>query len=109
MSQRSTAQNRALHLWLSQIASELNASGQSLGDVILIRMPVAFTGSNLKDSVLKPYLSALYPDYDSTTQLSTTELIELCENLGLVIAERSGIEIPPFPSIESMSQEGSDG
>ena len=105
MTQRSPQQNRALHKWLQQIADELNASGQSLGDGILIRMPVAFTGDNLKQNVLKPYMGALYPDHESTTQLSTTELIELCENLGLVIAERSGIEIPPFPSMESMSQE----
>ena len=103
--QRTGQQNRALHLWLQQIADQLNVSGQSLGDGILIRMPVAFTGGNIKENVLKPYMGALYPDHESTTQLTTTELIELCENLGLVIAERSGIEIPPFPSMESLSEE----
>ena len=100
---RTTQQNKALHLWLTQLADELNASGQSLGDGKLIRVPVAFTGDNLKEAVLKPYMNALHPDYDSTTQLSTNELIELCDNLGLIIAERSGVSVP-FPSEESLSE-----
>ena len=101
---RTTQQNKALHLWLAQLANELNVSGQSLGDGILIRVPVAFTGDNLKENVLKPYMNALHPEYDSTTELSTTEMIELCDNLGLIIAERSGVSIP-FPSLESLSEE----
>ena len=102
--QRTGQQNKALHLWLTQLADELNASGQSLGDGKLIRVPVAFTGDNLKEHVLKPYMNALHPDYDSTTQLSTAELINLCDNLGLIIAERSGVSVP-FPSEESLSEE----
>ena len=103
--QRTLQQNKALHLWMQQIADELNASGQSLGDGILVRVPVAFTGDNLKENVFKPYMGALYPDHESTTQLKKTELIELCKNLGVIIAERSGVLIPPFPSMESLSEE----
>ncbi len=102
--QRTGQQNKALHLWLTQLAGELNASGQSLGDGKLIRVPVAFTGDNLKEAVLKPYMNALHPEYESTTQLSTAELIELCDNLGLIIAERSGVSVS-FPSLESLAED----
>ena len=90
MTQRSSLQNRSLHKWLSMLADELNASGQSLGDGKLVRLPVRYTGDNLKEAVLKPYMNALWPEKESTTELSTTEIQELYQDLDQIIAERSG-------------------
>ncbi len=102
--QRTPQQNKSLHKWLALLADELNASGQSLGDGKLVRLPVRYTGENLKEHVLKPYLNALWPDKDSTTQLSTAELKMLYEDLDVIIAERSGCHVE-WPSEESLSEE----
>jgi allophanate hydrolase subunit 1 len=102
--QRSTAQNRSLHKWLTLLADELNASGQSLGDGKLVKLPVRYTGANLKEHVLKPYLNALWPEKESTTELSTAEIQMLYQDLDHIIAERSGCHVE-WPSEESLSEE----
>ncbi len=101
---RTGLQNKSLHLWLSRLADELNGSGQSLGDGIVIKVPVAFTGDNLKENCLKPLMTALYPDKESTTQLSTVEIQDLYMRLDQIIAERSGCSVA-WPSEESLSEE----
>ena len=90
---RTVQQNKSLHLWLHMLADELNASGQSLGDGKLVRLPVRYTAENLKEHVLKPYMNALWPEKDSTTQLNTVELQELYRDLDQIIAERSGVTV----------------
>lgn len=101
---RTLPQNRSLHLWLEMLADELNASGQSLGDGKLVKLPVRYTKENLKEHVLRPYMNALYPEIDSTTELSTTQMQDLYRDLDQIIAERSGCHVE-WPSEESLSHE----
>jgi hypothetical protein len=101
---RTGQQNKSLHLWLSRLADELNASGQSLGDGITIKVPVRFTGDNLKENCLKPLMCARHPDKTSTTELTTKQIQDLYMELDQVIAERSGCHVE-WPSLEEMSQE----
>jgi hypothetical protein len=104
MTTRTLTQNKSLHLWLSRLADELNASGQSLGDGIVIQVPVAFTGDNLKENCLKPLMTALHPDKKSTTELTTVEIQDLYMRLDQIISSRSGCHVE-WPSEESMSEE----
>ena len=103
MTTRTPQQNKSLHKWLNDLAQELNASGQSMGDGKLIRMPIRYTGENLKELVLRPYMNALFPNIESTTQLSTTQIQELYQALDQIIAERSGVHVE-WPSEESLSE-----
>jgi len=100
---RTSQQNKSLHLWLSRLADELNASGQSLGDGIAIQVPVRFTGDNLKENCLKPLMNARHPDKTSTTELTTIEIQDLYTELDQIISERSGCHVE-WPSEESLAE-----
>jgi hypothetical protein len=100
---RTGQQNKSLHLWLEQLAEALNDSGQSMGDGVLIKLPIRYTKENLKEQIIKPYMTALYPEKTSTTQLTTVEMQELYRDLDQIIAERSHVHIE-WPSEESLSE-----
>ncbi len=102
--QRTPKQNRSLHKWLGDLADALNDAGFYLNDKRLILLDVPFTKENLKENVVRPYIRAMYPDYESTTELSTTELQDLYQALDQVIAERTGVHVE-YPSMESLSEE----
>ncbi len=87
------------------LSDELNASGQTMGDGILIRLPLYYSADALHERVVKPYLNAIHPEKDSTTQLTTVEMQELYEQLNAIIAERSGVSVS-WPDEYSMSLEG---
>ena len=89
--QRTLPQNSSLHLWLTNLAVELNDAGLSLGDGKLVKLPVLFTQNNLKENIVRPMMTALYPDKTSTTQLDTKEIQYLYQHLDHIIAERTGV------------------
>ena len=105
---RTLAQNSSLHLWLERLATELNDSGQSMGDGLLIKIPIAYTKDNLKENVVKPLMNALWPDITSTTKLSTVQIQELYQRLDAIISERSGVHVE-WPSEESLYYEATYG
>lgn len=82
--------NNSLHLWLERLAQELNDSGQSMGDGVLIKIPLRYTKDNLKETVVKPYIKAAY-NKKSTTELEITELQQVYQDLSQIISERSGV------------------
>lgn len=91
---RTLKQNASLHLWLDNLAHELNDAGYDFTDGKLIRLPVSYTKENLKESIIHPVMLALYPDIDSTADLSTTQMQEVYENVNRIIAERTGVHVP---------------
>ena len=97
--QRTLPQNASLHLWLDMLAKSLNEAGYTLGDGVLIRVPVLYSKENLKENVVKPYMRALYPDISSTSELTTTQIQELYRNLDAIISERTGVHVE-WPSIQ---------
>ena len=81
------------------LADTLNESGQSMGDGLLIRLPLRYTAEALHERVVHPYIDALWPGIDSTANLTTTEMQTLYRDLDQIIAERSGCSVA-WPSIE---------
>ena len=61
--QRTIKQNRCLHSYFQQLADELNGAGYDVGTTI--KVPVAFTGDNVKEYMAKPVMNVLYPDKES--------------------------------------------
>lgn len=107
--QRTPKQNDSFHLWLELLSAELNDSGQSMGDGILIRLPIRYSKERIKDLIVKPYMEANFFDEDeqpktSTTQLSPTEMQDLYKQLDAIIAELSGCHVE-WPCEESLSEE----
>ena len=89
--QRTVQQNKCLHSYLAQLADALNGAGYDVTDGKVIRLPVAFTPENVKEMIFKKVMMSLYPDKTSTTELSTTEIQTVYENLNKFTAEKFGI------------------
>ncbi len=89
--QRTLKQNKCLHSYFQQLADELNAGGYDVRTTI--KVPVSFTGENVKELMAKPVMAVLYPDKESTTELDTQELQYLYEVLNNMTAEKFGISL----------------
>jgi hypothetical protein len=102
ISKRTLTQNKALHLLFTQLAEEMVEKGIDMRT--FIRVPVSFTPYSIKEYLWKPLQRAL-TGKNSTTQLDKTEDINLIyDNLNRIIVERTNgeIEMPPFPSLETL-------
>lgn len=104
MTTRTDLMNNCFHLWLDRLAEALNDSGQSMGDGVLIKLPIKYTKENLKEQVVRPYMKAVYGK-KSTTELSITQMQAIYQELDQIIAERSSVHVE-WPSEESLSREG---
>jgi len=83
---------------MRNLASSLNDAGYSIGDGVVIKLPVRFTEHYIKEEIVKPYIKKAYGK-TSTTQLSITELQQAYEDIDQIIAERSGVS-EAWPSEE---------
>jgi len=69
----------------------LNDSGYDFKTTITA--PVDFTKESVKEFMFKPVMKALYPDKTSTTELSTTEIQDVYNNLDRLTSEKFGIHL----------------
>lgn len=97
MTQRTTTQNASLHVYTKLLADGLNDAGYDVNTTITV--PVSFTSETVKEYMFKPIMRALYPEKVSTTELSTTEIQEVYENLNRLTGEKFGVSMP-WPSNE---------
>ncbi|MCP5017151.1 MAG: hypothetical protein GY938_18045, partial [Ketobacter sp.] len=51
-------QRKCIHKWCSMLADELNAAGYDFNDGRVVRLPVAFTGDNVFESMFKRVMTA---------------------------------------------------
>lgn len=96
--QRTIKQNRALHVYFTQLAQELNESGQDMKQVI--RVPISWSAYSVKEYLWKPLQKAMLGK-DSTTELTTDEIDKVYDNMNRIIGERTGVYVE-WPSIESL-------
>ena len=96
---RTSQQNNAAHLWISQLAAAMADGGLDMRTAI--HVPIVPTPENIKETIIRPVLIAMYPDKTSTTQLSKVEISDLYEQVNAITAERWGISIL-WPSMDSM-------
>lgn len=95
-----TLQNRALHLYFSQLAEALNDAGYDMKKVI--KVDVNWTDYSIKEYLWKPVQRSLFGK-KSTTQLKTDEIDKIYDVVNRAIGQRTGIHIP-WPSIETMME-----
>ncbi len=91
--QRTGKQNNSLHKYCSNLAGELNAAGYDFNDGKVVRLPVAFTQENVKEYMFKRVMRSLYPDKESTTELTTKQIQEVYENMSRFIAEQFHVHV----------------
>lgn len=100
--QRTIKQNKSLHKYLTMIAEQLADSGQDMRKVV--KLPIKPTMDNVKENMFKPVMTALYPDKESTTELTTKEMHECYQVFNEALAQRLGVSAE-WPSHDSMLNE----
>ena len=88
---RTLKQNKCAHSYCGQLADALNDAGYDFNDGKVIRLPVAFTPENVKESMFKKVMTSLYPDKVSTTELNTEEMQCVYDNLNRFTSDLFGI------------------
>ena len=100
---RTLQQNRALHKWCEQLAETLADAGYDMRT--LIKVPITPNKDNIKSEIVHPVMRALYPDIESTADLSTTQMQDLYETINRALGEKLGVHVP-WPSHEEMMIHG---
>lgn len=96
--QRSSQQNKALHVYFNLIAKELNDAGLDMRVVLKPHVAIPWTTISVKKFLWKPIQDGLF-DKDSTTELTTVEPTLVYETLNRFLGEKFHIHVP-FPSYE---------
>jgi hypothetical protein len=91
--QRTITQNNSIHLYLTQLADELNQAGLDMKQVITV--PIEWDMLNCKRYLWKPIQKALLHK-DSTTQLTKHEVSRVYDHLNRLLGQKFQLHIP-FP------------
>lgn len=96
--QRTDQQNKALWLWFTRLAKELNDSGLEPRKVLKPEYNLQWTKEMIHDNIWIPIQQALYGT-NSTTFLKKQEQIEkIHEIIMREFGEKHNLEYIPFPS-----------
>lgn len=93
---RTLQQNRALHLWATQIANVLNEN--QLYMIGVFGNEIEWTMNLVKEQIIKSTIKQVY-NIDSTTKLTRKEVDGMIDFvIGAFV--KKNVEIPPFPNRE---------
>lgn len=98
MTQRTDRQNRALHLWLTMLADDLNHAGLDQRKVLKPTVSIPWTQEAAKEQLWRPIQEAMF-EKRSTTELSKSEVGRVEEVIRRHLAEQ-GFEAPKWPHFE---------
>jgi hypothetical protein len=94
---RTIEQNRCLHECFQAWADGLNDGGYSVQEVFTL--PVQHTKESIKVNIAYRFIEALYPEIQRddgtyhTSDLSTTQIQQLFENINRALGEKFGVSI----------------
>lgn len=100
MKNRTSQQNKALHLWIELMAKELRSEGQTMNTILKFDIPC--TPYNFKEYIWRPVQEA-YMKERSTTKLTTQDINVIYEVISKELSTRAGVYIP-FPSVEQLME-----
>ena len=100
--QRTSLQNRSLHLFFTLLATELNDAGYDMKKVLKPSIDISWTKENVKEYIWKPVQEAMNLK-KSTTELTTKELQEVWEVINRHLGEKFGVHVS-FPSVEQTKE-----
>ncbi len=83
---RTSAQNRALHLYFNQLSDQLNSAGYTFTNFLGIEL--SFTPELIKESIWKPTMQEMF-NIKSTTKLTTEMINQLITVFSKHFGERS--------------------
>ena len=97
---RTIQQNKALHLWFTLLAEELNNAGLDMRKTLKSEVEIPWSPQTIKEYLWRPVQIAQLQK-QSTTELNTDEIDKVWKTLNRHISEKFGLYIP-FPSIEQL-------
>lgn len=99
MEKRTNLQNKALHLYFTQLAKSLNDAGLDMKKVLKPEVDIPWNGETIKEFIWRPVQKAQL-NKESTTELTTKEIDEVFDTINRHLA-KFGIH-NLFPSIETI-------
>lgn len=100
--QRTLTQNKAMHLYFSMLAYELNISGFDLKKTLRKDFEILWTETSIKELIWKPVQQNMF-DSDSTTKLTTDQVSQVYDVIRNHILEITIGEVDVlFPDKENM-------
>lgn len=98
--QRTDQQNKALHLFFTQLAEELNSAGLDMRKTLKPEVDIPWSGKTIKEYLWRPIMKAQLGK-ESTTELTTKEIDLVFDTINRHLGEKFGIHLD-FPSIETL-------
>lgn len=100
---RTNKQSRAMHLFFTLLAEELNFSGYDMRKTIAPEIDIPWTSYSVKEYLWRPIQKVMFGK-KSTTQLETKDIDKIFETINRVIGERTGVYVP-WPCMEQLMEE----
>lgn len=97
---RTEAQNKALHLYFTQLAELLNDSGLDIRKVLKPTINIPWSTETIKEFLWKPVMNVQLGK-KSTTEMTTKDISAVYDTINKHIGEKFGLHID-FPSMESL-------
>jgi len=99
---RTTLQNKAIHLYCSQLAEDFNNGGLDMLTVLKVKSETSWTMLSVKDVIWRTIQEAMFPEKKSTTQLETGEVSQVYEQIAKHLSLNFKIT-RPFPNSSANS------
>ena len=90
---RSQAQNNALHLWLANLAGELNDAGLDMKKTLKPEADIPWNADRAKEFLWRPIQKTVL-EKESTTEPTTSEMVLVYEVLNRHLANKFGVSVP---------------
>ena len=97
---RTESQNKALHLYFTQLAEMLNDAGLDMRKVLKPSISIPWTSQTIKENLWKPIMK-IQTGKSSTTEMTTKDIDEVYDVINRHLGEQFGITVE-FPSQESL-------
>jgi len=97
---RTQAQNRSQWLWFDMIAKRLN--DENVPTTQILKADIEWDRNKIKAIFFDPIMDLLYSK-KTTTKLNKDEYTSIIDTMVKAFGHR-GIELPPFPSIETQKE-----
>jgi hypothetical protein len=97
---RTDQQNRALHLFFTQLAVELNNAGLDMRKTLKPEVDIPWSGDTIKEFLWRPIMLAQIGK-ESTRDLTTKEIDQVFDTINRHLGEKFGLHID-FPSIDTL-------
>jgi len=97
---RTSRQNRALHLYFTHLADELNNAGLDMRKTLKPEIDIAWNNKTVKEYLWRPIMTAQLGK-KSTIEMTTSDIDKVFDVITKHLGEKFGLEVE-FPSIETI-------